>query len=85
MPDVHLLGGMDILDSEDFLVSNILLPVGALIFLLFCMLKKGWGSENFFEEVNSGKGFKLSPKITGYLKYVLPVLIILIIISGLIS
>ena len=81
---VHLIGGRDILDSEDFIVSNLLLPIGALIIVLFCTLKSGWGFDNFMNEVNTGKGMDLSPKLKGYLKYVLPVLIFVLFIIGLI-
>ena len=81
---VHLIGGRDILDSEDFVVSNLLLPLGALIIVLFCTLKLGWGFDNFMNEVNTGKGMDLSPKLKGYLKYVLPVLIFVLFILGLV-
>ena len=84
LKNVHLIGGRDILDSEDFVVSNLLLPIGALIFLVFCVTRYGWGADKFLEETNTGKGMKMSPKLIGYFKYVLPVLIILILISGLI-
>ena len=83
LKNVHLIGGRNILDSEDFLVSNIILPIGALIFLIFCITKYGWGADKFLEEANKGKGMKISPKLIGYFKYVLPVLIIVILISGL--
>ena len=83
LKNVHPIGGRNILDSEDFLVSNIILPIGALIFLIFCITKYGWGADKFLEEANKGKGMKISPKLIGYFKYVLPVLIIVILISGL--
>lgn len=83
LKNVHPIGGRNILDSEDFLVSNIILPIGALIFLMFCIAKYGWGADKFLEEANKGKGMKISPKLIGYFKYVLPVLIIVILISGL--
>ena len=85
LKDVHLIGGRDILDSEDFIVSNLLLPIGALVFLMFCITKYGWGADKFMEETNKGEGMKLSPKLVGYFKYVLPVLIIVILVSGLIK
>ncbi len=84
LSDLHIIGGRDILDSEDFIVSNILLPVGSFIFVLFCMTKYGWGADKFFEETNTGKGMKLSPKLTFYFKYILPILILVIFITGLI-
>ncbi len=83
LSNVHLIGGRDILDSEDFIVSNLLLPIGALCFLIFCVTRFGWGADNFFEEVNTGTGMKLSKKLLPYLRYVLPVLILVILISGL--
>ncbi len=83
--DVRLIGGRDILDSEDFIVSNILLPTGALIYLLFCVTKWGWGFDKYIEEVNTGSGIKMSKKIKPYFQFVLPVLILIILISGLVK
>ena len=83
--NVHLIGGRDILDSEDFIVSNLLLPIGALIFLIFCVTKYGWGADKFLEETNKGQGMKMHPKLIAYFKYVLPILILVILISGLIK
>ncbi len=83
LSDVHLIGARDILDSEDFVVSNLMLPIGALIFLLFCVTKYGWGADKYLEETNTGKGMKMSPKLIFYFKYILPVLILVILISGL--
>ncbi len=84
LQNVHLIMGRDILDSEDFLVSNLLLPIGSLIFLLFCVTKLGWGFENYLKETNTGSGIKMSADIRTYFKYVMPLLIIFIIITGLI-
>lgn len=83
--DVHLIGGRDVLDSEDFLVSNLLLPIGALVYLMFCVSKWGWGYEKYLEEVNVGKGFKMpkSKAFRWYLQFVLPVLIVYILVQGL--
>lgn len=81
--NVHLIGDRDILDSEDFIVSNLLLPIGALVFLIFCVTKYGWGADKYLQEVNKGEGMKMSSRLIGYFKYVLPVLIIVILISGL--
>ena len=81
--NVHLIGDRDILDSEDFIVSNLLLPIGALVFLIFCVTKYGWGADKYLQEVNKGEGMKMSFRLIGYFKYVLPVLIIVILISGL--
>ncbi len=81
--NVTLIGGRDVLDSEDFIVSNILLPIGALIFVLFCSWRFGWGLDEFLTESNSGKGIKLSPRLSFYFKYILPVFILVILIGGL--
>lgn len=83
LSDVHLIGGRDILDSEDFLVSNLLLPGGSLIYLLFCTTKWGWGFDSYMEECNKGNGMHLSKKFKPYFQYVLPVLILIILIQGL--
>ena len=83
--NLHIIGGRDVLDSEDFIVSNILLPVGALIFLLFCVSKHGWGFDNYLEETNTGEGMKMSKAFKTYYKYVLPILILVIIIQGLVQ
>ena len=81
--DLHLIGGRDVLDSEDFLVSNLLLPLGSLIYLLFCVTKWGWGFDNYIEEANTGSGLKMSRKLKPYFQFVLPVLILIILIQGL--
>lgn len=83
--DVHLIGGRDILDSEDFIVSNLLLPCGSLIFLLFCVLKAGWGYDKYLEETNTGEGLMMPKVLKNYFRFVLPVLILIILIQGLIA
>ncbi len=80
---VRLIRGMDILDTEDFIVSNLLLPSGALVYLLFCVSKWGWGFDKYIAEANTGKGMKLSPKLKPIFQFVLPVLILIILIGGL--
>lgn len=80
---LQLIGGRDVLDSEDFLVSNLLLPIGSLVFLLFCVTKWGWGFDSYLEEANTGKGLKLSKYLKYYFRFVLPVLILIIFIQGL--
>lgn len=67
---------------EDFIVSNNLLPLGSLVFLLFCTCKKGWGWDNFIKEADEGKGLKFPKFAKVYLKYILPVLIVLVFIMG---
>ncbi|WP_287386312.1 sodium-dependent transporter [Lachnospira sp.] len=81
---VSLIKGMGILDSEDFLVSNLILPIGALIILIFCVTKWGWGFNNYLEEANTGKGIKIPKWTKYYFRFVLPILIIIIIIQGLV-
>ena len=83
LKDVRLIRGMDILDSEDFIVSNLILPLGSLMFLLFCVTKWGWGFDKYLAEANTGNGLKLSPKWKPLFQFVLPVLIIFIFICGL--
>ncbi len=77
------IGGRDVLDSEDFLVSNLLLPMGSLVYLLFCVTKWGWGFEKYQQEANTGKGLKVAPWMKPYFLFVLPVLILVILIQGL--
>ena len=84
LKDVALIKGMDILDSEDFIVSNLLLPIGSLVFLLFCVTKWGWGFDKYMAEANTGKGIKLPRWLKPYFQFVLPVLILVILIMGLI-
>lgn len=81
--NLHIIGERDVLDSEDFLVSNLLLPIGSLVFLLFCVTKWGWGFDQYLEEANTGKGLKLSKRLKYYFRFVLPVLILVILIQGL--
>ena len=84
LSNVRLIKGMDILDSEDFIVSNILLPGGSLVYLLFCVTKWGWGFDGYLAEVNTGKGLKLPRWLKPYFQFILPVLILVILIGGLI-
>ena len=83
--ELRLIGARDVLDSEDFIVSNLLLPIGALIYLLFSVTKLGWGYEKYMAEANKGEGFKLpqSKVFRYYLQYVLPILILVILVMGL--
>ncbi len=74
-----------IMDLEDFLVTNCLLPLGALCYVLFCVSKKGWGFDNFMAEANSGKGFKLKRWMRPYMTYVLPAVIVVIFIIGILT
>ena len=77
--------GKVILDIEDFIVSNLMLPLGGLVFLMFCTTKLGWGYENYLKEVNIGNGMKMPTNsiIKWYLRIGVPVLVIFILIQGL--
>ena len=81
--DLHLIGGRDVLDSKDFLVSNLLLPIGSLIYLLFCVTRWGWGFDNYLKEANIGKGLKISKHLKLYFQFILPVVILIILNQGL--
>lgn len=74
--------GGTIMDLEDFLVSNILLPLGSLTYLLFCVSRWGWGWERFVEEANTGKGLKVKNWMRGYLTFVLPLIVLFIFVFG---
>ena len=74
--------GGAVLDFEDFLVSNLFLPLGSLVYLLFCVTKYGWGWDNYKKEVNIGKGLKMHDWMRGYLTYVLPVIVLFIFAFG---
>lgn len=76
--------GTGVLDLEDFVVSNLLLPLGSLIFIFFCISRYGWGWKNFTKEANTGKGLKVQRWMRGYMCYVLPVLVAVILVLGLI-
>ena len=81
--NLHLIGGRDVLDSEDFIVSNLLLPLGSLVYLLFCVSKSGWGYDRYLEEANTGEGIKMPRWLWPYFQFVLPVLVLIILIQGL--
>ena len=81
--DLHLIGGRDVLDSEDFIVSNLLLPLGSLIYLLFCSTKWGGGFDKYLEEANTGTGMKMSKHFKPYFQFILPILILVILVQGL--
>ena len=79
------LFGQNVLGMEDFLVSNILLPVGSLIYLLFCVTKFGWGFDNYLAESNTGKGMKFSRFLKPYFQFVLPILVLIVLVQGFIK
>ena len=75
--------GRNVLDFEDFLVSNLMLPLGSLVYLLFCVTKWGWGYDKYLKEANKGTGLKMPRWLKPYFQFVLPVLILVILIQGL--
>lgn len=74
--------GSNVLDLEDFIVSNNLLPLGSLVYLLFCTSRMGWGYDNFLKEANTGKGMKFPKWIRVYVSYILPLIVIGIFVMG---
>lgn len=74
--------GSTVLDLEDFLVSNIILPIGSLIYLLFCVSRFGWGFEKYLKETNTGEGLKVPRGIRIYVTFILPILLIFLMIKG---
>ncbi|MBQ6786400.1 MAG: sodium-dependent transporter, partial [Lachnospiraceae bacterium] len=72
-----------VLDLEDFIVSNLLLPIGSLIVVLFCVTKWGWGYDKYLEEVHTGEGMKMPRWLKGYVTYVIPCMILIILVMGL--
>lgn len=75
--------GGAVLDFEDFLVSNLFLPLGSLVYLLFCTSRYGWGWKNFTTEANTGKGLKMKNWMRGYISYILPLIVLFIFFFGL--
>ena len=74
--------GSTILDLEDFIVSNNLLPLGSLVYLLFCTSRYGWGFKNFLGEANEGKGIKFPVWARVYVSYIIPVVVLYIFVQG---
>ena len=74
--------GSNIMDIEDFIVSNNLLPLGSLVYLLFCVSKYGWGWKNFLTEANTGKGMKFPKWIRFYVTFILPLIVLAIFVQG---
>ena len=77
--------GLSIMDFEDFLVSNILLPVGSLLFVIFCTCRYGWGWKNFMAEANTGNGPKIANWMRFYMTYILPLIVTAILVIGLVT
>ncbi|MBQ8401218.1 MAG: hypothetical protein IJX14_04735 [Clostridia bacterium] len=80
--DFITIGGKSIMDAEDYTVSNILLPVGSLVYVLFCTTRYGWGWDNYVNEVNTGNGLKIPAWFRVYMKYILPLIILAVLIMS---
>jgi NSS family neurotransmitter:Na+ symporter len=80
---IRPIAGRDVLDSEDFIVSNLLLPGGSLLFIVFCVSRYGWGWEKFMTEANEGTGLKVAKWMRPYMTCVLPVIVAVILVLGL--
>lgn len=74
--------GSVIMDLEDFIVSNNILPLGSLVYLLFCVSRRGWGWESFLAEANTGSGLKFPRGVRFYVTYVLPLIVLFIFVMG---
>ena len=79
---VHPLGFGTILDFQDFLISNNVLPIGSLVFVLFITAKTGWGFDNYLKECNIGDGVKLSRGLIWYFRFVMPFIIAILLVAG---
>ncbi len=77
--------GSNIMDIEDFIVSNNLLPLGSLVYLFFCVTRYGWGWDNFMNEVNAGQGMKFPRWIRFYVTFILPLIVLFIFVQGYVS
>ena len=77
------IAGKGVLDIEDFLVSNLFLPLGSLVMVLFCSYRFGWGFDNYQKEANTGKGVRIPSFLKYYFRFVLPILVLVILIKGL--
>ena len=82
--NIQFFGERNILDLEDFIVSHLLLPCGSLVYLIFCVSNFGWGFDNYIEECNKGKELKMPRALKPYFQFVLPVMILIILVTGLI-
>lgn len=74
--------GSTILDLEDFIVSNMMLPVGSLVYLLFCVTRYGWGFDHYLKEANTGEGIKMPGGVRFYVTFILPVLLFFLTVKG---
>ena len=77
--------GTNVMVLEDFFVSNLALPLGSLIFIIFCVTRYGWGWDKFVAEANEGEGLKVQKWMRPYVTYVLPVMVGIIFVVGILS
>ena len=77
--------GTDIMGLEDFIVSNLLLPLGSFVIVIFCVSRRAWGWESFINEANKGSGIKIQKWMRGYLTYVLPLIVLALFIIGILK
>ncbi len=77
--------GSSILDFEDFIVSNNLLPLGSIFYLIFCVSRYGWGWDNFIKEADQGKGVKFPVKLRFYMTWILPLIVLYVFAMGYIT
>ena len=74
--------GKTVQDLEDFIVSNNLLPLGSLVYVLFCTSRYGWGWKNFLAEANSGTGVRFPKAVRIYVSFILPLIVLFIFVQG---
>ena len=80
---IQILGeGTNIMDLEDFIISNNILPLGSVVFVIFCASKNGWGWDNFIKEANTGSGLKFPKFIRYYMLWVIPAVVAVIYLKG---
>ncbi len=83
LKDIQPMGpGSGIMDLEDFIVSNLLLPLGSLLFVIFCTTRYGWGWDKFVAEANEGAGLKVARWMRPYMTFVLPVIVLVLFVIG---
>ncbi len=77
--------GSTVLDLEDFIVNNLLLPIGSFLFIIFCTWRYGWGWHRFTQEANIGKGLQVKGWMRPYMQYILPLMVLGILLYGLVT
>ena len=82
LSDVVMPGVGDIQTVEDFLVSSNIMPLGSLVYVLFCVSRRGWGWKNFLAEANEGEGLKFPRWLRPWMRFGVPVLVVIILIMG---